>query len=320
MLPDDTVVYAIDFTKGEIMKGGLSYLKDPYMISWMDVNINYVRLEQKNKISFEIEKDDQNRWQMEAPLKNAPLNSANITSMLNSLTRLQVDSFVKMVESPEDLTEYHLNDPAYQLTLKADNGKTLTIDFAKFSKEDTSVYLVYEETGQIAEMSVSSVSFLQTEASELMTDKIYSPDISEVSELEVQADDLHFILKTDLAENKASFCPDNAEETEINGNTDEVQKAFNELFQSVSNLTYDSLDLDAEIDETIQPTVIFHYTLTDGSEMELSLVPIDDTFYQAFLNGEYTGKIVRRRALSGNAGVLTYYEKLTDALNLTIYN
>lgn len=317
MLPDNSIVYAIDFDKGEIMKGGLSYLKDPYMISWMDVNINYVRLEQKDKISFEIEKDEQNRWQMAAPLKDAPLNSANINSMLTSLTRLQIDTFVKMVENPEDLTEYHLNDPAYQLALKTENGEAMTIDFAKFSKEDTSVYLVYEETGQIAQMSVNSVSFLQTQASELMTDKIYSPDISEVSELEVQADDLHFILKTDLANNKAFFCPDDAEQTEINGNTDEVQKAFNELFQSVSNLTYDSLELDAEIDETIQPTVIFHYTLTDGSEMELSLVPIDDTFYQAFLNGEYTGKIVRRRALSGNAGVLTYYEKLTDAIALS---
>ncbi|MBR7084582.1 MAG: DUF4340 domain-containing protein, partial [Oscillospiraceae bacterium] len=59
MLPNDAVVYAIDFTKGEIIKGGLSYLKDPYMISWMDVTINYVCLSNKNNISFQIEKDDQ---------------------------------------------------------------------------------------------------------------------------------------------------------------------------------------------------------------------------------------------------------------------
>ena len=91
---------------------------------------------------------------------------------------------------------------------------------------------------------------------------------------------------------------------------------FNQLFLTVSNLTYDSLDIDAEIDENAEPTVMFRYTLMDGTETELSLVPVDDTFYQAFLNGEYTGKIVRRRALSGSAGVLTYHEKMIDLLEM----
>ncbi|MBE6875546.1 MAG: DUF4340 domain-containing protein [Ruminococcus sp.] len=317
MLPDDSTVYAIDFNEGEVLKGGLSYLKDPYMISWLDVNISYVKLDCKGKTSFEIEKDDNDRWQMLAPMKNSPLNSANINSMLTAVTRLQIESFITMAESPQDLIDYHLDAPAYQFTLKTDSGETMTIDFADFDKNDSSVSLVYEESGQIATMDIGSVSFLQTEAIALMTDKIYSPDISEVSALDVIVDDLHFSMKMDWDSNQAFFSSDNtADEIEISGNTDEIQKNFRELFQTVSNLTYDSLDIDAETDEKAEPSVIFHYTLTDGTETEITLVPIDDTFYQSFIDGEYTGKIVRRRALSGSAGVLTYHEKMIDLLEM----
>ena len=317
MRPDDATVYAIDFDKGQVLKGGLSYLKDPYLINWLDVNINYVKLQHKDDISFEIEKDENNRWQMFAPLANAPLNGANINSMLTSVTRLQVDSFVKMAESPQDLIDYHLDDPAYQFTVRTEFGDTMTIDFAEFDQKDSEVYLVYEESGQIATMTPNRVSFLQTNASELMTDKIFSPDMTEVSALDVTVDDLHFSMTMDAENSKTFFNSDNiVSEIEISSNTDEIQKMFNQLFLTVSNLTYDSLDIDAEIDENAEPTVMFRYTLMDGTETELSLVPVDDTFYQAFLNGEYTGKIVRRRALSGSAGVLTYHEKMIDLLEM----
>lgn len=317
MLPDDPVVYAIDFTEGQIMKGGLSYLKDPYMITWMDVNISYVRLTNKNNTIFEIEKDDSGKWQMEAPLKHSPLNAANINSMLTAVTRLQIEKFVKMAESPQDLIDYHLDAPAYQFALKTDSGETMTIDFADFDQNDGSAYLVYEESGQIASMTISSVSFLQTQASEIMTDKIYSPEITEVSALDVTVDDIHFTMNMNHEESKAYFQSDAlADQIEISGNEDEIQKTYNQLYLSAANLTYDSLDLDSESDQEAEPSVIFHYTLTDGTETELTLIPTDDTYYQAFLDGEYTGKIVRRRALSGNAGVLTYYEKLLDLFEL----
>ncbi len=316
MLPDDPVVYAVDFQKGEIMKGGLSYLKDPYLITWLDVDINYVKLQHKQDISFEIQKNEDNLWEMSAPLKDASLNAANINSMLTSITRLQVDNFVQMVESPKDLAKYHLDDPAYQFTLKNTDGETLTLDFANFKSNDTEVYFVYEESGQIAAISPNGANFLKTEASELMTDTLYSPEYTDVASLSVQVDDLQFNLEMNHEQPSYRLIQQDGTETDITSMNDSVQKAFSSLFQSVSKLTYDSLDLNAEPDTETEPTVIFRYTLNDGTETELSLVPIDDTFYQSFLNGEYTGKIVRRRALSGNAGVITCYEKLLDEIAL----
>ena len=316
MLPDDSAVYAVDFNEGEILKGGLSYLRDPYMIPWMDVNITYVKLDRQGKTAFEIEKDENNRWQMSAPLHNADLNAANINSMLTSVTRLQIENFLQRVDSPQDLIDYHLDDPAYQFTIKTDSGEMLTIDFADFDTADNNVYLVYEESGQIASMTVNSVSFLQTQPSELMLDKLYSPEYTQVASLDVQVDDLHFTMNMNHDENQYILIQTDGAETDISTMNESVPKTFRALFQSVSNMTYDSLDLDAELAGEAEPSAIFHYTLTDGSEHEVTLIPVDDTFYQAFLDGEYTGKIVRRRALSGNNGVLTYYEKLLDEIEL----
>jgi len=315
MTPDGNVVYEIDFDEGAVLRGGISYMKDPYMISFFDVDINYAKLIRKEETAFEISKDD-NAWHMSQPIPDAELNSANINSMLTSLTRLQVESFVKMTETPDDLYEYHLDSPAYQLIVKNTDNQTITIDFADFDKNDGSVYLVYEETGQIATMSMGSVSFLETDASELMSDKVLSVKYADAAELAVQVDDLSFTMLMNHDENQYTLLTQD-DEIDISSKNDNIQALFKSLFETVGNLSYDSLDLTADTDTDTEPTVIFSYTLTDGTETELSLIPIDDTYYWAFIDGEYTGKVIRRRALSSNTGVLTYYEKLTDAIDLS---
>lgn len=312
MLPDDTTVYEIDFNKGDVLRGGMAYLKDPYMLSYYDVNITEVTLEHNDETIFDISRKD-GTWEMLAPLEDAQVHSANVNSFLTSLTRLQIESFVAMVEDSTDLLEYHLDNPAYQLTVKTKDDEVTTIDFAEFDKNDGSVYLVYEETGQIATMAVNNVSFLQTQASELLSDKIFSPNYNDVSQLEVQVDDLNFTMTMNHEENNYLLDTINISEQDSN-----IQNLFQSLFQTVSNISYESLDLESDTDSSTEPdtepTIIFRYTMLDGTEQEVSFVPVDETYYQAFINGSYSHKIIRRRALSSSTGVLTYYEKLTDAL------
>lgn len=319
MLPNDSTVYELEFNTADVLHGGMAYLKSPYMLKYYDVNINEVILEHDSETVFSIS-NTSGAWEMLKPLDNAQVNSANINSFLTSLTRLQIESFVTIVEDGSELLEYHLDNPAYTLTVKAnDNSETTTIDFAEFDKNDGSVYLVYEETGQIATMTINSVSFLQTQPSELLSDKIYSPNFADTSKLEVQVDDLKFTMTMNYPEEddenqEISYFLD---DINISEQDDNIQALFQSLFQTVANITYESLDLESDTESDIantKPTVIFNYTLLDGTEQEISLIPIDDTYYQAYINGEYSHKIIRRRALSNNTGILTYYEKITDAL------
>ena len=254
---------------------------------------------------------------MSEPLTEAELNAANINSMLTSLTRLQIESFVKMTETPDDLYEYHLENPAYQLTVSTTDDKTTTIDFADFDKNDGSVYLVYEETGQIATMTAKSVSFLQTAPSELMSDKVFAVKYDDAAELAVQVDDLSFRMLMNHDEKQYALIQKDGTEIDISSKDDNIQGLFKSLFDTVANLKYESLDLNADTETDTEAPVSFSYTFTDGTKNNVSLIPIDDIYYWVFVDDKYTGKVVRRRALSSSTGVLTYYEKLMDALDLS---
>jgi hypothetical protein len=95
---------------------------------------------------------------------------------------------------------------------------------------------------------------------------------------------------------------------------EDVLSTSKSLFNTVSNLEYEELVLDAQPDIDGEPDAVFRYTLLDGTETELSLYSIDDTTYWAFVDGSFTHMTVRRRSLSSNSGVLNFYEKVTDAL------
>ncbi|MDE6089050.1 MAG: DUF4340 domain-containing protein [Oscillospiraceae bacterium] len=315
MRPDDPVVYEIDFNEGDVLRGGMTYLRSHALLDCSDVDITSVRLERDSDVVFDLLREE-NTWEMLEPLPNAQVHSANINSYLTSVTRTEVENFVKVVENSADLVEYHLDHPACTLTVKTNSGATTTIDFAAFDSTDKSIYLVIEETGQIATLPANSAGFLQTQPAELLSDKVFSPNFEDVSKLDIQVDDLKFSMIMDHEEKTYLLDDLNLSEQEQS-----ILNLYQFLFKTVSNISYDSLDLenpdsetDSNPDSVADPTVLFTYTMLDGSVQEVSLIPIDDTYYQAYINDEYSHKIVRRRSLSGSTGVLTYYEKMTDAL------
>ncbi|MDE6730352.1 MAG: DUF4340 domain-containing protein [Oscillospiraceae bacterium] len=313
MRPDDPIVYEIDFNEGDVLRGGMTYLRSHRLLDCSDVDITSVKLERDSDIVFDLLREE-NTWEMAEPLPDAQVHSANINSYLTSVTRTEVENFVKVVENTNDLVEYHLDNPAYILTVKTNAGETITIDFAPFDSNDKSVYLVIEESGQIAVMSVNNTGFLQTQPAELLSDKVFSPNFEDVSRLDIQIDDLQCSMIMDHEEKTYLL-----DDLDLSGQDKSIINLFQSLFQTVSNISYDTLDLenpdpDSEPDSATLPTVIFTYTMLDGSVQEVSLIPIDDTYYQAYINDNYSHKIVRRRSLSGSTGVLTYYEKMMDAL------
>lgn len=327
MLPDDPLVYEIDFTEGDVLRGGMAYLRSHTLLDCSDVDITAVKFEQHSAgVVFDLLREE-STWEMLEPLPDAQVHAANINSYLTAVTRTEVENFVKVVENANDLIEYHLDNPAYTLTVKTSSGETITVDFAPFDSTEKDIYLVIEESGQIATLSANNAGFLQTQTAELLSDKVFSPAFEDVSRLDVQVDDLQFSMLMDH-ETESYLLND----LDLSGQEQSVLNLYQSLFKTVSNISYDSLDLenpdtdanpdpasdsddpDTVPDSASASTVRFTYTMLDGTVQEVSLIPMDDTYYLAYINDEYSHKIVRRRALSGNTGVLTYYEKMTDAL------
>ncbi len=306
--PDDDTIYGISFEYGALLSGDTSYLKSTYLLSFSETTVSEVTLERDGETAFDFILEN-GQWQMLAPLPEASINSAQVKSFLTSLVRFELDSFIMIADDSTDLSKFGLDNPRFTLNITQTDGTETTIHFADYSEQDGSVYLIYEDSRQIATLSTSIASFLHTEASELLNEDILPVTMDQVTAVDATADDIAFHMDIDYANAQYSF-----DGTDITALGDDAISLFKSLFDTMANLSFESLDIDADVNTETEPTVRFCYTLTDGSQTELSLIPIDDITYWAMIDGEYTGMIVRRRSVSGNIGVLTFHEKMMDYL------
>ena len=309
MLPDDNTVYGIDYNEGAVLRGGIQYLRTRYILPSYEVNISALTLEKDNNVYIDMALQD-GQWHMSAPLKDANVNSAQVKSLLTALTRIEADSFVTVIEHQAELADYALDKPAYTLTVVS-SGETYTLDFAVNPQDDSSMYVLQRETGQISSLSTSNAGFLQMQPEEFLEEKLLNVPFADAKSLEVQVDDVAFTLTMDTENGEYRF-----NDTVVAVKDSNLTGLFRNLYDTVANISYEALDLTAEIAEDAEAACTFQFTMTDGTETVLTLIQTerDENLYYAVLDGDYTGATVRRRALTGSTGVLNFYEKFTDAL------
>ncbi len=308
MVPGNDTVFGISYEYGALFYGDTSYLKTPYMLNELDVDICGITLIRDGTTAFRLEQND-NIWNMEEPLPDANINHANVSSMISALVRLQLEAHLELRSESTDLSEYGLDEPAYTLIVDTNDGEQTKIMFSSFDFDSTYVYLLYEDTGEIVSMTKGNAGFLNTTIDEFLNSRVLELSLSDVAALDVTVDDIAFRMEMDNAGGQYAY-----NDIDIDELGEDAVSMFEMLFATISNIEFDSIDLEADVALEQEPAAAFCYTLTDGTQTQLSLIAIDDTTYWAVIDGEYTGMIVRRRALSSNSGVLTYYEKMTDLL------
>ncbi len=308
MVPGNDTVYGISFDQGSILCGDIAKLKSPYMLNYYDADICEIILERENEVVFDLEKKN-DLWAMNAPLKDANISSATVNSLLTSLVRLEIDTFVGTKAEGISPAQYDLDKPYATLTVKSLEGKETIIDFAPHDVHDGVVYILYRNEQEVATMLQSSTNFINAELSELMNKEIMLMDYYQAASVDAVVDDISFRMEMDEENSIRKF--DGMDVTALGA---EGITTFRALYDTMSNLAFEELVLDADVDVTAEPTIRFRYTMQDGSEHELSLIPADDSTYWALVNGEYTGMTVRRRSLSGNTGVLTFHERMMDLI------
>ncbi len=307
-LPDQETVFGVKFDQGSILTGDMAYLKSPYMLHYSDVDIVGISLERDGELVYDFDLGE-NSWNLTAPLAGAPVNSAQVNSLLTALARLEVEGFLGMVADGVDPAAYGLDKPYATLTVQGRDGSEVIIDFAPYDVNDGIVHLLYRNEQEVASMAQGNLGFLNTELMELLQTKILPMDYFSVASLDVVVDDIAFRMEMDAASGKQIFKGINMTTLGTEG-----PNTFRSLFDTVANLTFEDLQPDADVDVSAEPAAVFHYTLADGTETEMSLIAADDSLYYAIVDGEYTGMTVRRRSLSGSTGVLTFHERMMDLI------
>ncbi len=308
MVPGNETVFGIDFMYGSLFYGDTSYLKSPYLLNLSETEIAEVSLERKNTTVFDFVLND-GKWQMIAPLPEASIVSSDVDSMLTSLTRLQLDSYIGLTTEGLQLADYDLAKPYGTLRIKTSDGKETIIDFAKPDPNDGVSHLYYRNEKEIAAMPTGQLSFLDTEMAEFINPKILYLLYEEVASLDATVDGIVFRMEMDAASGVQKF-----DGTDIGTMDSNAASNFRLLYDSIANLEFETITLDAQVDVTAEPAAVFRYTKTDGTQTELSLLPIDDTTYWAVVDGKATGMTVRRRSISGSTGILNFHERMVDMI------
>jgi hypothetical protein len=301
-------VHGIKYDTGAALDGGISYLHDPYVLHLRDADICTFALDRFGETAYDLYTDDKGQWQLKAPITDVRINTVKVSTIITDLVQLHYDSFLTISKDKDVLEQYGLDKPVYFLKVGT-KDETVTLEFPDFDVNDGVVYCYEPETGTIGTISARETAYLTGTWQMLLDETVLRIPYADAKELDVTIDGKHFTLSIDH-ENKRTRLDD----IDMSALDSETNKLFEYLYASVSEICHEEVKEDPQLPEDPVPAVTFRYTLNDDTERVLELVPIDDVTYWAYVDGRCVGQTVRRNALSGASGVLSFLEKMTDAL------
>ncbi|MBQ4466557.1 MAG: DUF4340 domain-containing protein [Oscillospiraceae bacterium] len=303
---DSEDVFAIDYTAGEVLRGGIAYLRDPYLFQFEEPNVTNFSLDRFGETAYDLALDEAGQWQLHAPVEGVSIDSVAVSNIMTDLVRMQYEGFEKFIDDESELAEYGLDKPAYILTLKTDDDTTV-LEFPDYDPNDSVVYVYDPQDHAVATIKASETAFLTGTWSQLLSEKLLRVPFADASRLDVTVDGKTFTLSNADGQYKL-------DDIEIPMTNDNLVRTFENLYASVSEIGFEEVDETPDAPENPIPACSFVYTLNDGTQRRLDLVSIDDKTYWAYVDHRCIGQIVRRNALSGTTGVLNFLEKITDAL------
>ena len=312
-VPDSDTVYAIDYQVGEALRGGIGYLREPYLFHYTENLIRGFSLDHLGETAYDLTMDEAGQWQLAAPITDVDIDTVQVNSILTDLVRVEYASFEKYIEDEAELAAYGLDKPAYTVTLSTENAQTV-LYFPDFDPNDAVLYVYNPEEQSVGTINMRDSSFLTGKWQQLVRPALLQVPFEQAESLDVTVDGKHFTLSID--HENGTYKLDDIDITAMNDN---IKRIFENLYASVSEMKFEEIvenpDVDVDAPTGMQPDCSFVYTLTDGSQRTLELVSTtEENTYWAYIDHRCIGEKVRRNALSGTSGVLNFLEKMTDAL------
>ncbi|MCR5718144.1 MAG: DUF4340 domain-containing protein [Oscillospiraceae bacterium] len=301
-------VYGIKYDTGAAFCGGISYLHDPYLLHASETSITGFRMEHNGDVAYDLSTDTSGQWQLNAPVENVSINSVQVKTIVTELVRLQYSRFVSITEDKAELKQYGLDNTSYTLSIHAGDDN-FTFLFPEFTENDSEIYVYCPETATIGTIHSRDTVYLTESWRNLLDKAVLRVPFAEASALDVTVDGKQFRLQIDHENSRYQL-----DDIDLSGLDSATNSNFEYLYASVSEIQAEDVAEEPQLPETPVPSCVFRYTLNDGTQRTLELVPIDELNYWAYVDGRCIGQTVRRNALSGSTGVLSFLEKITDNL------
>ena len=317
MVEGNENVYLVDADTAGYLAVNETQLRNRFVVEDSTSDFTELCLQVGDDVIYQLEYSDDS-WEMTVPY-SIPilLDGSKISSLAITLQELEIDDFGDTDVTEDDYAEYGFDDPAYTYYFEQKNGNSVTLLFEEYDPLVTSyVNCLHVETGEIYVFDSSYLSFLQVETSDYMLSTLYKPAISDVTEMEISYSGSFNDTTLDF---KTSFAIDNENSVYSCDGTDfsdseEVVDAFEDVFEKAANLSYESIQIDADDPGYNEDDVVLRitYTLSDETIHTVELIPYEDNNYWAYIDGAFSYVVVRQKTLSGNGKLLECYTTFVE--------
>lgn len=311
MLDGSDDVYTIDYNSGSVFCAAKDMLKDRYIFFTTVSQVSYYKVEREGEVTLELERDGDYLWQVKQPAGFQP-NETNLTSLLDTATRVQVTSFVE--ETTEGLEKYGLDHPRTKLWLRGMNRdqKLAREIWLGNSMNETEVYGYLTESKQVVTIALADTSFTEIPAtSVLSTACLADTDFAAFSGIEIDMGDVYDMKETLTFDSKAQEYQ--LGETKISKSSRETVSLFINYARSLINLRFTELDLDTKPDPEAEPVIRIRYSYSDGRTTELTFIEKEKNLFYLMRDGVYAGAVVRLNEFSSTGSVIESYTALKNA-------
>jgi hypothetical protein len=267
-------------------------------------------MNRKGQLVFNAKYENE-KWVLTEPIKGNA-NTSAIYPMLEAISQTQIDKIVE--QNPQNLGEYGLDKPSYELEFETVDGKTRIL-LGKEDPQNSLTYMMIDGVNEVYTISSEPYTFLDKPIEEIVESFAYIVSIWDVERIEVEMDGYKLDLKLDTDPDRDS----EKDKFYVNGKDasmkDENDKQpFRAYYQSLIGVTLSSVEPAAQ--PTGNPEITFTYYLKiDPKVMKVEFIPKDDRYYYVVRNGEYSGLVVDKRKFDQPEGVRECYNKLMAALS-----
>lgn len=209
-------------------------------------------------------------WKMEAPLQKEASDYMIGEKLLKNIV---TQTAVQVISDPAADSAYGLDQPQAVYSIwNLDNSKHYTVQVGKAEGENTYIRLVGQKT--VYTVATENLDFLSLGYMDLADKLIHLENITEVSEIDIDAKGKQYHLTISGADDNAVYT--------INDKKVEESK-FKKAYQTIIGLVMDEFVTDSN-KGAVACTV--RYTKKDGSQTVVECVEYNDRNYRVLVNGE----------------------------------
>ncbi len=303
---DEDNVYTIPLFDGDEIIATREHIKSAYLFDVLDSNsINYIKYVKSGEVIFDMKKDSS--WIMKEPFEELKINTANVVSLVDSITRATSSEFIE--ENPEDLSKYGLDNPSYELYI-SNGDKTANVLFGDIVDGNPEYLYVYDmDKKEVSVYNIGPILLFDYQTVDVLIRDVHNEYLIDLDKIDLKMGEETLEIKI---LNKDNITNIEELQYELNGKVLAKDKFddFYDLYRSLNGLQFEVVNYEAKPEG--KPEITITYIRKDGVNTEIELIPTeeDSNLLYVMKNGVYTGHVVRRYAIEVKNGIKQSYNYL----------